>query len=237
MRLERLLQQQGFGTRKACRKLIRQGRFALAGAPLTDPFVDVAAEEGLLLRVDGEDWPYAGKAVIMLNKPAGYECSKNPRHHPGIDALLPPPFVARALQSVGRLDEDSTGLLLLTDDGALIHALSSPGRKVEKRYRVTARHPLDTAQIEALRAGVVLRDAPQPARALAVEAADAHTLLLTLTEGRYHQVKRMLAAVGNRAEALQRVAIGALRLPADLPEGQWRWLAAADLELVWRKTA
>ncbi|MDR1349447.1 MAG: pseudouridine synthase [Zoogloeaceae bacterium] len=220
-----------------CRGLVRQGRFALAGVAIDDPFFEITPEEGLVFTVDGVDWPYAEKAVILLNKPAGYECSQSPRHHPGIDALLPSPLVTRGLQSIGRLDEDTTGLLLLTDNGNLIHALSSPKRKVEKRYRVTARHPLDAAQLAALRAGVTLRDAPQPAKAAAVEQVDAHTLLLGLTEGRYHQVKRMLAAVGNRVEALRRVAIGGLRLPDDLPEGQWRWLAASDLELVWRKTA
>ncbi|MDR3322659.1 MAG: pseudouridine synthase [Zoogloeaceae bacterium] len=236
MQIERLLQQQGFGTRKECRALARQGRFAVGGDILDDPFQDLAPE-GLVFRVDDRDWPYFAKAVILLHKPAGFECSRKPRHHPGIHTLLPPQFLRRGLQSIGRLDEETTGLLLLTDDGALIHALSSPRRKVKKRYRVTVRHPLDDVQLAALSSGVLLNDDPVPTLPAEVEWRDAHTLLLTLTEGRYHQVRRMLGAVGNRVEALCRMAVGGLTLPADLPEGQWRWLTPADLEQLWEHPA
>jgi 16S rRNA pseudouridine516 synthase len=236
MQIERLLQQQGFGTRKSCRDLIRRGRFSIGGEVIDDPFREVEPE-GLVFRVDGQEWPWFAKAVILLNKPAGYECSRKPRHYPGIHTLLPSQFVARETQSVGRLDVDTTGLLIVTDDGQLIHALSSPRRKVEKRYRVTVRHPLDATQAAALCSGVRLNDDPVPAFAVAAEIIDAHTLLLTITEGRYHQVKRMLAAVGNRVEALCRVAVGGLDLPADLPEGGWRWLSSSDLESLWRKPA
>lgn len=235
MQIERLLQQQGFGTRKACRSLVRRGRFAVAGQVIDDPFRDIDPA-GLVFTVDGQDWPYRDKAVILLHKPAGYECSTRPRHHPGVHTLLPPQFLARNVQCIGRLDADTTGLLLLTDDGPLIHALSSPKRKVPKVYRVTLRHPLEEAQRQVLLAGVVLNDDPEPACAVAAELVDPHTLMLTLTEGRYHQVKRMLAAVGNRVEALCRVAVGGLALPADLPPGAWRWLDAADLERLWSKT-
>jgi len=207
----------------------------IAGAVVDDPFQEVDLT-GAHFEVDGESWPYFAKAVILLHKPAGYECSRQPQHYPGVYSLLPPQFLTRNLQSVGRLDADTTGLLLLTDDGALIHALSSPRRKVAKRYRVTTRHPLDARQIEALRTGVVLRDDPEPVAAAAVEIVDDHTLFLSLTSGRYHQVKRMLAAVGNRVEALCRVAIGGLALPVDLPEGHWRWLLSDDLARLWKET-
>jgi 16S rRNA pseudouridine516 synthase len=237
MQIERLLQQQGFGTRKTCRGLVRQGRFAIQGEVMEDPFREIDPVAGLVFAVDGQEWPYFAKAVVLFNKPAGFECSRKPRHHPGIFTRLPRQFAERNMQSVGRLDEDTTGLLLLTDDGQLIHALSSPRRKVEKRYRVTARHPLDEAQLAALLSGVVLKDDPAPVAATAANLVDDHTLLLAITEGRYHQVKRMLAAVGNRVEALCRVAVGGLELPSDLPEGQWRWLEAADIERLWRKTS
>ena len=127
------------------------------------------------------------------------------------------------MQPVGRLDEDTTGLLLLTDDGALIHRLTSPKHHVPKVYDVTAKHPVDDAQLDALRAGVVLDDDPQPVRALAAERTGERTLALTLDEGRYHQVKRMLAAVGNRVEALHRSAFGGLDLAGVAP-GAWRWV-------------
>lgn len=235
MQIERLLQQQGFGTRKGCRSLVRHGRFAINGEIIEDPFRDIDPT-GLKFTVDDKEWPYFEKAVILFNKPVGYECSRKPKHHPGIYTLLPPQFVERDIQSVGRLDEDTTGLLIMTDDGQLIHSLSSPKRKVPKVYRVTVRHPLDETQRQALLDGVLLNDDPDPAHAAAAEIIDSHTLLLTITEGRYHQVKRMLAAVSNRVEALCRVAVGGLELPADLPEGQWRWLEAADLERLWSKT-
>jgi 16S rRNA pseudouridine516 synthase len=129
---------------------------------------------------------------------------------------------------VGRLDEDTTGLLLLTDDGALIHRLTSPKRHVPKVYEVTLKHPVDARQVQALLDGVVLDDDPAPVRAAACEATGARALRLTLTEGRYHQVKRMVAAVGNRVEALHRLQMGTLELDPSLEPGQWRWLTPQE---------
>lgn len=232
MQLERLLQSQGFGSRKACRDLIRHGRVRVAGQPVEDPFAEFDPA-GLRFSVDGQDWTWREHATVMLHKPAGYECSRSPRHHPGVLSLLPAPLASRGAQSVGRLDEDTTGLLLLTDDGDLLHRLISPKSKLPKVYRVTAKHPVDDAQIAALLAGVRLRDEPGPLAAVACERLDGNVIRLTLTEGKYHQVKRMLAAAGNRVEALTRVAVGGLALPTDLAEGQWRWLEAADLERLW----
>jgi 16S rRNA pseudouridine516 synthase len=150
--------------------------------------------------------------------------------------LLPAPLRQRpqkgavqGVQAVGRLDQDTTGMLLLTDDGQFIHRMSSPRHHVPKVYEVTVKHPLDERQVEQLLAGVVLDDDPKPVRAAACEAVSSQHLRLTLTEGKYHQVKRMLAAVSNRVEGLHRSQIGDLALPADLLPGQWRWLDAADL--------
>ncbi|HZX31031.1 MAG TPA: 16S rRNA pseudouridine(516) synthase, partial [Rhodocyclaceae bacterium] len=136
----------------------------------------------------------------------------------------------RDVQPIGRLDEDTTGLLILTDDGKLNHVLSSPKKKIPKVYLATTKHPLDAAQIEAMLAGVVLHDDPEPVRAAACEIIEPTLLRLTITEGKYHQVKRMVAAAGNRVEALQRIALGDLVLPPDLKPGEWRWLETADLE-------
>jgi len=121
---------------------------------------------------------------------------------------------------------------LLTDDGQFIHRMSSPRHHVPKVYEVTVKHPLDDKQVQRLLAGVVLDDDNKPVRAAACEAVSEHHLRLTLTEGKYHQVKRMLAAVGNRVEGLHRSQIGALRLPDDLLPGQWRWLETSDLALI-----
>ena len=229
MQLERILQSHGFGTRKACRAMIRRQRVSIAGSMVDDPFVELVTD-GLVFSVDGVDWPFREHASILLNKPAGYECSRKPQHHPSVLELLPLPLRERGVQPIGRLDEDTTGLLLITDDGQLNHQLSSGKRKVPKVYLATVKHPLDAAQIEQLLAGVLLHDEQEPIAAAAAEIVDEHQLRLTLTEGKYHQVKRMVAAVGNRVDALHREALADLVLPADLKPGQWRWLEAADFE-------
>lgn len=229
MQLERILHHSGFGTRRACRTLVRQGRVAIAGMACSDPAAEIATE-GLVFTVDGVDWPWCEFATVVLNKPAGYECSRQPQHHRSVLELLPLPLRERGVQPVGRLDADTTGLLLLTDDGQLNHALASGKRKVAKVYLVTTKHPLDGQQLERLRAGVVLHDDPAPVAALACEQLGAHRLRLTVSEGKYHQVKRMVAAVGNRVEALHREAVGGFVLPPELAPGEWRWLDAEELQ-------
>ena len=225
MKLAALLFSQGFGTRRACAGLVHAGLVRIAGAVVDDPDAEVAPE-GLVFEVEGRAWTYQPKALVMLHKPAGYECSQKPRHHPSVLQLLPTPLRTRGVQPVGRLDEDTTGLLLLTDDGALIHRWTSPKHHVDKVYEVTARHPVDDTALQRLRDGVVLDDDPAPVRALAAERTGERTLQLTLAEGKYHQVKRMLAAVGNRCDALHRSRFGRLVLPADLAPGQWTWVEA-----------
>lgn len=231
MQLQQLLHSQGFGTRRECDALVRSGRVAVGGRVVEDPAAEIAAAAGLTFHVDGQPWPYHAKALVLLHKPAGTECSRAPRHHPSVLSLLPAPLRARGVQPVGRLDEDTTGVLLLTDDGALLHRLTSPKRHVAKVYEVRTRHAVTPAQIEQLRAGVQLADDARTARALAAEATGERALRLTLDEGRYHQVKRMLAAAGNRVEALHRSAFGPVVLPPRLDAGQWCWLDHAALTL------
>src|SRR5689334_17787218 len=142
MELERILQRQGFGTRKGCRALIRAGRVGINGEICDDPFADVDTGN-LVFTVDEIAWPYREFASLMLYKPANYECSRRPIHHPGVSTLLPAPLNERGVQPIGRLDEDTTGLLILTDDGQLNHVLSSPKKKIPKVYLATTKHPLD----------------------------------------------------------------------------------------------
>ncbi len=165
-----------------------------------------------------------------------------PSTYPSIYTLLPSPLRLRpnksavqGVQAIGRLDQDTTGLLLLTDDGQFIHRMGSPKHHVPKVYEVTTKHAVDSAQLARLLAGVVLDDDPKPVRAAACEAVDTHHVRLTLTEGKYHQVKRMLAAVGNRVEALHRSQMGSLAIPADMAPGQWRWLTTEEVDML-RKT-
>ncbi|HWP20483.1 MAG TPA: 16S rRNA pseudouridine(516) synthase [Burkholderiaceae bacterium] len=223
MRLAQVLFSQGFGTRRQCEALILAGEVRLGGKVCEDPDQEVDPQ-GLRFEVEGVEWPYHERALVMLHKPAGYECSRRPSAWPSVYALLPAPLRRRNVQAIGRLDQDTTGLLLLTDDGALIHKLTSPKHHVPKVYEARTARPVTPAQVRALLEGVVLRDDPTPVRAAACEAVDEHGLRLTLTEGKYHQVKRMIAAVGNHVEALHRSRFGALGLPDDLAPGQWRWL-------------
>jgi 16S rRNA pseudouridine516 synthase len=229
MQLCRLLQSQGFGSRKACRELARAGRVAVDGRARLNPDEELPAE-GLVLHVDGEAWVYREKAYLILNKPAGYECSRQPRDHPSVFALLPAPLVDRGVQCVGRLDQDTTGLLLLSDDGDFIHHHTSPRRAVGKTYRVTCKHPVVDGMLEKLRDGVLLHDETAPLAARHCVRTGERELEMTIAEGKYHQVKRMVAAAGNRVEALHRVAVGGFVLPANLAPGNWKWLEPADLE-------
>jgi 16S rRNA pseudouridine516 synthase len=231
MNLESVLFTQGFGSRRQCRALIADGRVTIQGALCADPDADVPTE-ALTFSVDGIAWPYREHAYLLLNKPAGYECSREPQHHLSVFSLLPPQFAARGVQCVGRLDQDTTGLLLLSDDGKFVHAFTSPKRKVPKVYLATTRHPLDDTQLDALREGVLLHGESKPVVAVSANARGEHSLELSVLEGKYHQVKRMVAATGNRVEALHRERIGGLGLPQTLAEGAWQWLDEADLGLL-----
>ncbi len=244
MHLADILFTQGHGTRRVCAGLIEQGlvhvyqdsqeNSTVVQVSTAQAATDLVAE-GLRYQVQGVDWQYHDKAYVLLHKPAGYECSHKPGAWPSVYTLLPSPLRIRpnknaiqGVQAVGRLDQDTTGLLLLSDDGQFIHRLSSPKHHVPKLYQVTCKHAVDETQIAKLLSGVVLDDSPKPVRAAACVATGELTLDLTLTEGKYHQVKRMIAAVGNRVEGLHRASMGLLGL-GDLPSGEWRWLTADEV--------
>ena len=226
--LDRLLQSQGFGTRKACQALVRAREVAVGGEVVTD-FTQAFDPEGLTFDVNGEPWTYHEHLYLALYKPAGYECSRKPSHHPGVMALLPEQFSWRDTQAVGRLDHDTTGLLLLSDDGAFIHAHTSPKRLVPKTYIATTQDPVTPGLVEALLAGVQLEDEPAPLAVEGCRRLDDHRLEIILVQGKYHQVKRMLAAAGNHCAALHRSSIGGLAL-ASLPlgEGEWCFLSPKE---------
>ncbi|MEN9902000.1 MAG: hypothetical protein RL651_664 [Pseudomonadota bacterium] len=223
--IERILQNQGFGARKLCRILVRNGSVVVNGSVCEDPD-EVFATEGLTLEVEGVEgvWPFCDKAYVLLNKPEGYECSRAPKHHPSVLALLPDPLRARDVQPVGRLDVETTGLLLLTDDGQCIHVLTSPKHAVPKVYRATLAEAADQSLCDKLLAGVLLKDEEETIAADACRLLDPRVLEMTITQGKYHQVRRMIAAAGNHVNALQRTAVGELDLPEDLAPGEWQWL-------------
>ena len=187
--------------------------------------------------MSGEPWAYHEHLYIALNKPPGFECSRKPSHHPGVLSLFPVQFAWRDLQPVGRLDHDTTGLLLLSDDGAFIHAHTAPKRQVPKVYVAQTAAPVTPALVDAMLGGVQLDDEPAPLAAQRCRKIDETHLEVVLEQGKYHQVKRMLAAAGNHCESLRRVAIGGLGLQAlGLAEGKWRHLDPIQRDLLSRQT-
>ena len=227
--LEKILFSQGFGTRRYCSDLVYAGLVKLQDKVAEDPEERITTE-GLVLNVEGKDWEYHEKAYLAFNKPPNYECSHKTTHHPSVYSLLPAPFVERGLQCVGRLDYDTTGLLLISDDGQFIHKMTTPKKNIGKVYEITTPDPITQDQINHLIKGVILDDDPKPCYATDCKQLSENILAMTIVEGRYHQVKRMMTAVGNHVAKLHRVEIGAYVMPADLAEGQWRWLYPDDLK-------
>jgi 16S rRNA pseudouridine516 synthase len=224
MTLDRILQSQGFGTRKYCRELVSTGEVSVGGIVYND-YRNGFDPTGFSFTLFEENWLYRPHVYIAINKPPNIECSRKPSHHPGVLTILPEQFTWRDVQPVGRLDHDTTGLLLMSDDGPFIHAQSSPKRHVPKLYRATTQEPITDALIALLLKGVKLHDEPGPLAALECRILNAHLLEIVLEQGKYHQVKRMLAAAGNHCTALQRTAIGNLKLEdLDLEIGEWCYL-------------
>jgi len=230
--LDRILQTQGFGTRKYCRSLVDDGEVRIGGDVATDYRASIDTD-GLVLHVFDEEWAYREHVYIALHKPANVECSRKPSHHPGVLTLLPEQFTWRDVQPVGRLDHDTTGMLLMSDDGPFIHAQSSPKRHIPKIYQATTQDPVTPELISLLLAGVQLHDEPAPLAALTCAQRGEHVLEIVLEQGKYHQVKRMLAAADNHCRALHRSAIGSLSLAAlGLAEGEWCYLDREQLALL-----
>ena len=227
--LDRILHTQGFGTRKWCRVLINNGDISIKGNVVTDTNIQIETE-GLEFTVFGEPWLFREHVYIALYKPANFECSRKPSHHPGVLSLLPEQFNLRDVQPVGRLDHDTTGLLLMSDDGAFIHTQSSPKHHVPKVYVATTSDPVTEDLIGLLLKGVKLHDEPGTLAAESCRRIDDHQLEIVLEQGKYHQVKRMLAAAGNHCTALVRSRIGNLKLAElNLAPGAWCYLDAEKL--------
>ncbi len=230
--LDRILQSHGFGTRKWCRSLIADGEVSINGVVVTDYRAQIETDN-LELTIFDEVWLYREQVYVALNKPADFECSRKPSHHPGVLSILPEQFTWRDVQPVGRLDHDTTGMLLMSDDGPFIHAQSSPKRHIPKVYVATTAEPVTEELVAQLLSGVQLIDEAAPLAAVTCRQRDTHELEIVLEQGKYHQVKRMLAAAGNHCAALHRAAIGGLTLEAlGLEEGEWCYLDAAQLALL-----
>jgi 16S rRNA pseudouridine516 synthase len=221
VRLDRILANHGAVSRADANRLIRDGRVTVGGTLVRDPSAHASA--GAVL-VDGEPLDHPGGVLVALHKPAGYVCSHDDREGPSVFSLLPGGWATRSPrpEAVGRLDRDTSGLLLVVDDHVLLHRLTSPRHHVPKTYVATLARLADDELLATLTGGtLVLRGEDTPCEAAAGRVLDPLTVELTITEGRYHQVRRMFAACGNHVEALRRIAVGECRL-GDLPEGAWR---------------
>ncbi len=232
-RLDRLLANLGYGARREVQQLVRQGAVTLDGAIVTAADMRLALTEDLATRMEVRGVPLdplPGMA-LMLHKPTGVTCSHKEAGALVYD-LLPDRWRRRepAVSTVGRLDKDTSGLLLLTDDGALLHRIISPRNHVAKRYHAALARPLAGGEAARFASGeLMLEGEDKPLAPAVLEPLTPTTAWLTVTEGRYHQVRRMFAAVGNHVEALHRDRMGGLTLPAELKPGDYRLLGPADL--------
>jgi 16S rRNA pseudouridine516 synthase len=235
MKLVKLIANLGYGSRKDVSSMFREGR-------ITDPSGDVLYADDKVghdaIRIDGEPLDPPAGLTLMLHKPTGYTCSTK---DPGrvIYDLLPPRFRLRSpiLSSVGRLDRETSGMLLMTDDGALLHRIVSPKARLAKVYETTLAQDLRGDEGALFASGtLVLESEDTPLAPAQLQVNDPRHAALTLTEGRYHQVRRMFAATGNHVEALHRSRIGGLALDG-LPAGQWRLLDEGDIARLFGATA
>ena len=228
--LDRLLASIGYGSRKECCALVRMGVVELDGKVLEDPFEEFKTRPESIT-VNGEEVPTIEKLYIMMDKPLDVECSHNARDHQSVFELLPDRFSAMGIQTVGRLDADSSGLLLFSNQGDFIHKVESPKKGYLKKYRVTLARPFTEEQKAELLHGVMLKDERRPVLARAIEVEN-DSVQISIGEGLYHQVRRMFAAVGNHVETLKREAIGPVVLDNTLGKGGWRYLTAEEIAVL-----
>ncbi|OTG66080.1 pseudouridine synthase [Acinetobacter silvestris] len=227
MFLEKMLQSQGFGSRKHCQQLIKNGAVEINQTVVDSPKYKLDIDQ-LCFSVHGTTHQYREKVYIALNKPQNYECSHQATHHFSVFDFFDDILMNRGIQCVGRLDQDTTGLILLTDDGQFLQALTHPKKHVPKVYKMQTADPITDEQLLQLEQGVELRNENGVFAATQVVRLTEYELQMAIHQGVYHQVKRMLAAVGNKVEKLHRAQIGQLRLD-HLAEGEWIYLSAEQV--------
>ncbi|MCB8820387.1 pseudouridine synthase [Microvirga rosea] len=236
VRVDRLLANMGYGSRREVQHLVHSGAVTLDGDAIEDADDRIAVTGDLSerMRIDGEPLDPPPGLILMLNKPLGVTCSHK-EAGPLVYGLLPPRWRRRdpAISTIGRLDKETSGLLLMTDDGSLLHRIISPRNHVTKRYHVTLDRPLRGDEGDVFASGTLMLDnEDKPLLPVSMEVLSPTSAYVTLTEGRYHQVRRMFAAVGNHVVALHRDRMGALSLPDNLEPGAFRILTKAEIALI-----
>lgn len=241
MRLDKFIANNSSYSRTEVKRLIKNKTVSVDNKVTTDSGFAVTNQN--TIRIDGEIIEAIKPLYIMLNKPTGYVCAnKDNIHSPAVDLITeqqalqsdqtPPKYRAQSLQIAGRLDVDTTGLVLLTDNGDWNHRVTSPKKVCFKRYRVSLEKPLDTHAIAALSEGVLLHGEKTATLPAKVELVNNTEVLLSIQEGRFHQVKRMFVKVGNCVVKLHREAIGSIELDINLQPGQWRHLTKEEIETI-----
>lgn len=226
MRLDKFIATQTELSRSQAKKAIHQGLVTINNHTANDGAQKILEEDFVCL--DGNPINHQQRFYLMLYKPQGYICATEDGHHPiALDLISGVPL--KGLHFAGRLDLDATGLVLISNDGQWTHRASHPGVGHQKRYRVTTADPIDASYIDAFADGMQLNGEEKPTRPAQLTLFDAHHAELTISEGRYHQVKRMFAAMGNRVTQLHRVAIGSVELDASLQEGDFRHLSKEEI--------
>ncbi|WP_036190779.1 pseudouridine synthase [Marinobacter lipolyticus] len=229
MRLDQFIASTTPLSRKEAKRVIGQGRVMVNGEACRQASTHIGTNGSVTL--DDDLLALPGERYLMLNKPQGVVSATTDSDHPTALDLLPT-NLRHNLHIAGRLDADTTGLLLLTSDGQWSHRVTSPRVKCPKTYRVTLSDPITEAALQQLRAGMELRNDPRPTKPAKAMRVGEYEIELTISEGRYHQVKRMLAATGNRVEALHRISIGAIALDSNLAPGAFRELTEAEISSI-----
>lgn len=235
-RVDKLLSSMGYGSRNEMARLARAGGITLDAAELMDVSERIAVTPDLPTRmqIDGEALDPLAGLVILLNKPLGMTCSHK-EDGPLVYDILPKRWKRRdpAISTIGRLDKQTSGLLLLTDDGDLLHRVISPKRHVKKTYRAKLARPLNGTEGDLFASGhLMLEGEDKPLAPAELQVISETEALLTVTEGRYHQVRRMFAAAGNHVVGLHRECMGGLSLPAGMAPGQWKLLGEEEIALI-----
>ena len=227
MRLDKFLAENTGLTRSQANKALRQSAVTINGEIEKNGATKISREDEICF--EGELLPWVDDGLyFMLYKPQGYVCSNDDGDYPTIYQFFDYPLAGK-LHSAGRLDVDTTGLVLLTDDGQWSHRITSPKHHCEKTYLVTLADPVESHYMQACEEGILLRGEKEPTKPAKLEILDDYNVNLTISEGRYHQVKRMFAALGNKVTALHRWKIGAIELDENLTEGEFRALSETEI--------
>ena len=227
MRIDKFISEMGIATRRECTEAAKKGLLLVDGVPVRDTSVHVDPEKQRVT-FRGRAVEYERFVYVMLNKPEGYVSATEDSHLPPVTDLLPEELRRRELFPVGRLDRDTTGLMILTNNGWLAHSLLSPKRHVAKEYRFTCAEPMCLGAEERFRDNITLADGYECKSALLTCDTDRMGGVITLTEGKYHQIKRMVAATGNRVTSLERISFAGIPLDTSLGRGQWRFLTDTE---------